>query len=818
MSSLPLADFAAFARREIPLADFVPYSSHVTGRVLRTREGDYVQVWKLDGIDFEAKEAWQIGQERDALNGFIKSLPAAECALWMHRLRRNVSDRLGGDYPNAFSAELAARYYASFDGYGMMANEQYVSVVYRPRTRGWTFGLKTPSLLVMREEEAHALKRMAELARQVEAGLRRYGPVALDCVDADEESFELNEPKPQSGVFSQALRFFGYLLNGTWERVPVMGGPVREYLPTSKLFFAGEQVELRGPTSTTFAALLDLQGYPDHSEPGMLNPILYGDYEYIETQSFCPLPRAAALSALTLQRKQLIASGDVGVSQIEAIARALDELSNNDFSLGDYHYSLAVLGDTPQAVERNLAHARSALNDADFQAVLIDLVADAAWFAQLPANWKYRQRTAVLTSRNLCGLSSLHNFATGKRNGNPWGEAVTILKTPSGQPLYFNFHVTPEFEESFDKKALANTNIIGAAGEGKTLLELFLISMATKYGLTVVLFDRDRGMEIAVRAMGGNYRRFEAGVPTGMNPLQAAPTEDNIQYWESFVRLLLSATGSITAAQDQQISAAVRTVAAMSDKSLRRLSVVRQNLQAVGENNLHERLGRWCGDGRLAWVFDNPTDEIGLDGAGSIWGFDDTELMKNPEIAPAVTSYLLNATDRLVDGRRFCYVVAEAWERLGDPVFLEFATSKLKTGRKQNAFGIFDTQSPSDMLTAPNAKTMVEQSATLIFLANPKADHDDYVSGFKLTEREFDIVKSFPTGSRLFLIKQGHRSMIGHLDLAGFGDVLDVLSATEDNVRLLDEIRADVGDDPVAWRPLFAQRLAHRRAQARRIG
>lgn len=801
--------FDALARREVPLADFVPYSSHVTSHVLRTRDGDYVQVWQLDGIAFEAKDAWEIAQERDALNQFIKSLPGGECALWMHRLRRFVSDRLGGDYPDAFSATLAQRYYASFEGYAMMANVPYLTLVYRPASRRGALDLRLASPEVLRQDEALALRRMAEFAHQVQAGLKRYGPQALGCVDLDGLPVDL-QTRAAAVVFSEPLSLFGYLLNGTWERVPVMPGPIREYLPTSKLFFSGEQVELRGASSTTYAALLDLQLYPDHSEPGMLNPILYGNYEYIETQSFSPLTRTDARRALALQRKQLIASGDVGYSQIEAMASAMDALENGSFSLGEYHYSLAVLGRTPGDVERHLALARTTLNEAGFQTVLIDLVGDAAWMAQLPGNWQWRQRKAVLTSRNVCGLSSFHNFATGKRAGNPWGEAVTILKTPSGQPLYFNFHVTPEGEDAKGRMAPASTFICGATGEGKTALELFLVAMARKYGVTVVLFDRDRGMEIAVRAMGGVYRRFETGVPTGMNPLQLEPTEANILYWESFVRLLLRSTGPITPGEDEQISAAVRTVAHMQDKRLRRLSVVRQNLQAVGDNSLNLRLARWCADGRLAWVFDNPSDEIQFDGTGSMWGFDDSELMKDPEVAPAVTSYLLNATDRLIDGRRFCYVVAEAWERLGDPVFRDFATSKLKTGRKQNAFGIFDTQSPSDMLGAANAKTMVEQSATLIFMANPKADHDDYVRGYKLTQREFDIVRGFESGSRCFLIKQGHRSMIGHLDLNGFGDVLDILSATEDNVRLLDEIRAEVGDDPGVWRPLLAERLARR--------
>jgi type IV secretion system protein VirB4 len=500
----------------------------------------------------------------------------------------------------------------------------------------------------------------------------------------------------------------------------------------------------------------------------------------------------------------------VAVSQVEAMDRALDDLINGDFVLGEYHYSLAVLGDTLDEVSRSVAKARTQLADAGFQTALIDLVADAAWFAQLPGNWRYRPREAKLTSRNFCGLSSLHNFATGKRDGNPWGEAITIVKTPSGQPLYLNFHVTPDKQDSLDEKALANTQIIGRAGAGKTVLELFLLAMATKYGITAVLYDKDRGTEIAIRAMGGTYTVFRRGEPTGLNPFQMEPGESVIDFWERLVRKLVDIGTSLSAKDELDISRAVREVARM-DKSLRRLSMVRQLLPNVGENSLHARLAKWCVGGRLGWVLDNPSDRIDLAHA-DLFGFDDTELLDDAEVSTPVTMYLLHRTENLIDGRRFIYVMTEFWKRLGDPVFTDFALNKQKTIRKQNGLGIFDTQSPADVLHSKIASALVEQSATLFFLPNPRADYDDYVHGFKLTEAEFNIVRNLGENSRMFLVKQGHRSAIGRLDLGGLGDVLDVLSGTTDNVELLDTIRAQVGDAPEDWLPVFHDQLAKRRA------
>ncbi|MFT4435994.1 VirB4 family type IV secretion/conjugal transfer ATPase [Caballeronia sp. 15715] len=799
--------YGGVATREVALADTIPYSTHVTDRIIKTREGDYLLIWKLAGIAFEAADPADILVRHDGFNQLVRALPGGHVALWSHRLRRRVSDHFATPYGNRFCQELATRYYASFAGYRMMANELYLTLVYRPhRTKvGRVFSRAARRTREdIRRDQQEALKVMDELAAQVESSLKPYDPVALGV-------YRKSSPiTKRLRRFSSALELLGYLVNGVWESEPVPAGPICEALPTSRLFVGVEKVEIRMPAATRHAALLDLKDYPEETEPGMLNGLLYGDFEYIETQSFTILDKPSAKEALERQRNQLIAGEDVAISQVEAMDQALNDLINGDFVLGEYHYSLAVLADTAEEVSKHVAKARTQLADAGFQTALIDLVADAAWFAQLPGNWRYRPREAKLTSRNFCGLSSMHNFATGKRDGNPWGEAITIVKTPSGQPLYLNFHVTAEKQDSADEKALANTQIIGQAGAGKTVLELFLLAMAMKFGLTAVLYDKDRGTEIAIRAMGGIYTVFRRGEPTGLNPFQLMPDASVLDFWERLVRKLVDTSAPLSARDELDISRAVREVARM-DKSLRRLSMVRQLLPNVGENSLHARLAKWCAGGRLGWVLDNPADCVDLTRA-NLFGFDDTELLDDAEVSTPVTMYLLHLTESLIDGRRFIYVMTEFWKRLSDPVFTDFAKNKQKTIRKQNGLGIFDTQSPADVLHSDIARALIEQSATFFFLPNPRADFDDYVHGFKLTEAEFNTVRNLGENSRMFLVKQGHRSAIGRLDLAGLGDVLDVLSGTTDNVELLDTIRAQVGDDPDVWLPIFHAQLAKRRA------
>ena len=196
-------------------------------------------------------------------------------------------------------------------------------------------------------------------------------------------------------------------------------------------------------------------------------------------------------------------------------------------------------------------------------------------------------------------LASGHNFARGKRDGNPWGEALALLRTPSGQPFYLNLHSSPDDEDSADKKLPGNTLILGSTGVGKTTLEMFLLTLTRKWNPAprLVLFDLDRGCEIAIRALRGRYFALEAGKPTGCNPFQQEPTPARLQFWEQLVRTCIeSVTMPLLPADEHAIAAAVRAVALMP-RRLRRVSTIRQNLPKSGENSLYERLGRWCEGG-----------------------------------------------------------------------------------------------------------------------------------------------------------------------------------------------------------------------------
>lgn len=785
---------------DTPIAEFLPLSTHVSPTVLKTTGGDFLLVWRLGGLPFVGREEWEIEHRHNGFNRLLQTLRAPDfvnVAFWVHDVRRRRRLKDHSRFHQSFNQQMSDAYYEALSTQKLMQNELYLTMLYRPIVSGKRFAEKSSDIGRLESQQLDAVNTMLELAGNVEAVLKDYAPYRLGMYEAG-----------NGVVFSEALELYGYLLNRIDEPVPVLDAPVYNYLAISKQRFSsktGDFVITTPEGRNHFGALLNIKEYTDSTYPGILNGLKYLDFEYVITHSFSPMGRQDALKALDRTKGMMVSSGDKAFSQIAELDHAMDQLASGNFVLGEYHFSMAIYASSQEALSQQIATTRAELSNAGFVTVKEDLAVTAAFYAQFPGNWKYRTRLANVSSLNFLGLSPLHNFATGKKENNPWGDCVTTLQTTNGQAYYFNFHATHPTENSLGEKAIANTMVIGKSGTGKTALINFLLSQVQKLAPppTIFFFDKDRGAEIFVRACGGNYLALENGKPTGFNPFQCEHTEANVQFLAELVKVMVGKS-LYSSREEEDIFRAVESILD-TPMHLRTMTNFQKSLPNMGDDGLFIRMRKWTGGNSLGWVFDNPVDTIDL-GKANIIGFDYTELIDNPEARVPVINYLLHKLEALIDGRPLIYVMDEFWKILdGKGGLKDFAKNKQKTIRKQNGLGIFATQSPEDALASDIAAALIEQTATMILLPNPNASRDDYVGGLKLTDAEYQVVVSLDERSRCFLVKQGHASAVCQLNLRGMDDALAVISASTDNIEIMHEVlsqRAEAEGVPVdALRP-----------------
>jgi type IV secretion system protein VirB4 len=790
----------AAARRESVASRRIPYAAHVSDQVVSTRAGHYVQAFRLAGASFESADDETLNGWHERLNVAWRNIASPNVSLWTHVIRRRhlsagrVVD--GGGFANG----LAQRYQGRLAGELLMVNDIYLSIVFRPVTGA------APSLLSKvfsrREtfssgvERADALEMCVKLKESVSAALARYEPESLGAYDY------------QGYRYSSLLEFFALLINGESARIPLPRAPLNEVLATTRVLFGAEALEYRTPTRTRLGAVLGIKEYPTPTGVGMFDTFLSAPFPFVLTQSFSFLSKSTAQALLQRQHARMGNAGDFAVTQANELIEALDALTSNEFVMGDHHFTLQVLSEgSVGRLNDSVALARTLLSESGMTVAREDLALEAAYWAQLPGNFADRPRKAPITSRNFAAMVGAHNFPAGRATGNHWGDALTLLITSARSPYHFSLHASdPKDPDGGSRKDTGHTFICGPTGSGKTVFVGFLVAMLSQQGVTQVLFDKDRGLEILVRALGGTYLPLRNGDATGFNPLQLEKTTANIEFLKLWLRSLVRVAVPLSIQEESDLDHALHGTLALEPKD-RRLSRLIEFTDATRPNGIHARLSRWCFStrGDYAWVFDNSADTFAARmESAALFGIDVTEFLENKSTQAPITLYLFHIVRRLLDGRRLVCWADEFSKLLSDPAFEQFAKDGLKVWRKLNGVFAAATQSPSDALESSIARTIIEQTPTKILFPNSDANQSEYCNGFGLSQREFKLIKEqLEPGSRMFLVKQGHASAVCQLDLKGFDAELAVISGRASAVKIMHELMDERGEAVDQWLPQF---------------
>lgn len=787
---------AALAKTEKSISDFVPFARFCDANTIRTKDGYLLQIIKVNGIPFETADQSDIDHLKDVRATALRGLSNSRFALYHHIIRREITLETNSFFENDFARELDKAYNDKLSKKRMFTNEQYITLVRRPAKGaigiaakiGQTFFNKLDKKLYEQAlEEDH--KALSTAAGSLLTTLSSYDATLL--------GFEETE----NGTFSPALSFLSYLLN--FEDVPmrVPRSGIDDALPRKRLSFGKETFEIRGATAndTKLGAMLSIKEYSQNTAAGMLDGLLKLPHEFIVTQSFACVDRGAALAQMRDIKRKMIAGEDGAASLEDAIDTAIDNTASGMSSFGEHHLSVCVTGNNAPELDNAISNCINAFVPLGIIAVREDLNMEAAFWAQMPGNFSYIARRSLISNQNFSGFASLHNFPVGKKHNNHWGEAVTCLETTSGTPYWFNFH----------ERDVGNFTMFGPTGYGKTVLLTFLHAQSQKFNPKSIYFDKDRGAEIYLRAIGAEYNIVKSGIPSGLNPLQLDDTQENRAFLRSWLQILIKG-GRQKEFTAKELDIIADAVNANYDapKQHRRLSVLAKLFGGFdgGQNEtLADRLSMWHSSGERAWMFDNETDNLSLE--HQTIGFDMTSVLDDPLTRTPWLYYIFHRIQSALNGQKTIIMLDEGWKLLDDPAFSHNIKDWLKTIRKQNGLVGFATQSISDAINSAVGETILEQCPTQIFLPNPKAREEDYCGHFRLTAQELYTIRNLSAQSRCFLIKHGNDSVIAKLDLSGMDDFINVLSGRTENVRILDELR-EVNPDPNIWMPQFLERIA----------
>ena len=761
-------------KREHMLASYLPYVTGVGEDVIMLRDGDVMASFLVAGIAADTADATFVDDLARTFAGSIaQSRP--DVAFYVHRVSHETKPTLPPVAGDGLAAQIDRQWQDLVSGGTLRERVSMVSVVVRPRTLAGLWARITGGMSRdLRAERARRIALLNEITTNLMQALTPARPERLTLADG---------------------RWLGLLRTAvTGKYAPLTPGaaftPIGNLLVDSRVDFRGDSFVVLGSDEDDlrFGAMFTFKKYPTETSPGFLDRLdLPGDT--VVTHSFTPIDLVPALGRVQRTVRQMSAADDAARSAQAQLEDAADDLASGRIGFGQHQVSIMAVARSREELDDLSSEIRTQSQRALAVAVREGIGARTAYFAQHPGNFGFRARDAMISTACFADFAALHATGRGLVPGTePWGAPITVLPTLGGEPYRFNFHQPGEPGD----RTVGHTLVIGRTGSGKTLGTAFLLAQAQRLGPRIIAFDKDRGLESAIRGLGGSYSPVQMGVPTGFNPFRSEADLRGVGWLTDWLGALLTTDAPpLTAVQEEALSNAVRANAE-SDPYLQTLAAFRSQLVAVDDGgDLHTRLGQWD-DGKYHWLFSGTgTDPLSFE--TRITAFDLTEIFDSPAVRTAWLSYVFRRIERTVeDGRPTIIVLDEAWKLLDDAYFQSRLKDWMLTMRKKNVVVVMLTQRVGHIAESAAGGSIFESCVTQVLFPSSRNTARE-LAPLNLTDREETFLCASSAGGRLALVRANDASTIVDLDLSVLGPMLGTLGAG----RVADDPDADDDDDRI---------------------
>ena len=750
---------------EALLGDQIPLEDHIADDVVLTAGNGVMAMFEAAGVFSDTADDVDVAAWYDQLHNALKNIAAEDIELTIYQCRGEADPSIyqGGLHRSQFAGGLEAAYRDNLFRGSLYSNRLFLAIrIHAPNVAAQSVSrfladAATDPRAGINERKDRLNENCDLLQVQLGAfGLRRLGYVQRGRV-----------------IFDEIAEAIVFAMTGTWRQIGATTGRMGHAMFSEALRFRRKHVEIHGAGEPAYAVMHAFKEYPASTWPGMFHGLAMAPYRCTLMQSYRFLSNAAGMTAVTRKQNKMLAAGDKALSQSEALSDAADELLSRKWILGDHSLVLIAFAGSPRAIAEVGNAAWRDLAACGLVATRMTHALQAAYLSMLPGGAFWRPRPGFVKSSNFVAFAPLYNWPAGQDRGHWPGPPIAIFRTMAGTPYRFHWQVGD----------VGNTLLTGAVGSGKTLMTGFLIAM-TAGRARVVALDHKRGWDLLIHRMGGDYAVLGAGEPhfAPLKALDASPR--NMEFLVALIRGCIG--GAMTEEEQRRLSLGLTIVMGLPPGE-RRLGELRAFFDDEPEG-AGARLEKWCHGNELGWVIDAPVDTVRF---GPLNGLDTTALLENPRARGPAMSYLFHRISLLLDGTPLLVPMDEGWRALLDETFRTNIEKQLRTIRSKGGAVVFITQSPRDIVDSGIANILVEQCPSQFHLANPRGTREDYVDGLKLTSGQFEALRGLQGGEGLFLLVQGHRSVVAQLPMRGLDSFISVLSAREEDLRRIDRIRVD---------------------------
>ena len=507
--------------------------------------------------------------------------------------------------------------------------------------------------------------------------------------------------------------------------------------------------------------MFSLKTTPEASRPCLFSNLLTLDCDSVLCSTWRVKSMSAARSEIDAQEKFIsffkvgvltrvmsgrdTASLDTGagaraannsVDDLSDVIRSLDKKAQGEFSL-----RLLVVTNSPEQLRAVAPAVHRAFVDARAQVMEETLGNLSAFYAMFPGNQKFNVFPMWLAEDHHARLSSVFAPHIGHPHSEDLdNEYLNVLETRTRTPLFQDVYVD----------GVRVMLIIGPTGTGKSVHGNALVALEQKYGGFTYIFDIGGSYESVVELYGGKVDRVGKDGPR-VNPFALEPTETNIKFLYSFVKLLLTNGGAELEPEDDAVIHKAVQDMYLLDTANRRLS----NLFLP--KKLDRYLSKWVGKGIYNAVFDNIEDSLSLSRLQCF----DFQGVNNEQYADLIEPLMVWLLRRINDvlfnpanlGVPKHILIEEIFSSMKNKQLLDGALSSIKTVRK-NLGGVTLIGQSADDLGA-NADSIVNSCTSFLFLKDATFNRKRYAELFKMNEQQLALFESLQDREGLYIRRDG---------------------------------------------------------------
>ncbi|ERK05602.1 hypothetical protein L580_3312 [Serratia fonticola AU-P3(3)] len=446
---------------------------------------------------------------------------------------------------------------------------------------------------------------------------------------------------------------------------------------------------------------------------------------------------------------------------LKKMQEELMDASNSPDRIGEYVSSVAVFDIEPHKLIEATKEIDRVISDS-MTLVWEGVGLEDSYFNMQVCSAKKSYRTMLYNSSQVGATALFYRSHQGIKKwqkGFDTEEALYIFESDDGTP----FHFTPTVGE---KNLIIG---VGPTRSGKSFFKNVIASHFSKLGGMYSALDIDQGTLPLANFFKGDGAAFTLSddMLSGFNTFataESANDNDFIIHVIEQVKLMVRFNEReddmyLTPDETNELADAIKSLLRQqfAADQTGRLSVnTLSTLMAKCGNGIRNKMAAFFDNGYYARLFDNEVDAIGvLDKPVSVYNL--AAVKDQPKTAQLVQHEIFFRIVRLFESAKYRELskmldIDEAQYTLSVPGAANFSVTKARTWFKHGGGMSFWTQNPQHYSNLEEWETLRSAASVFIFMSDPRANVEHYVSAFGISASEVEIIKNLKRAQQAYIV------------------------------------------------------------------